>query len=414
MGAQRTKDAPKFSAIIVAAGTGSRMGADLPKQFLPLGTGCNKKPLWRWSVDVMLAAPNLQNLCLVINASYRAEYEKECPSDPRIILAEGGSSRTQSVCNGVEALNSILHPAPITLIHDAARPFLQLDQVQKALRTMKEDQAVMTFALPITETLRRSEPQTENAADVVDRENLWAIQTPQIFKHDALVKSFDYWETKKNSADFAPTDETQLASATGFKVTFFRGTRDNIKITTADDMTFADKILKTHEQNTPQPDIRVGSGFDVHRFDIDRSVDEGAMLCGIHIPNTHPLKGHSDADVALHALVDAMLGAISAGDIGDHFPPTNPKWKGANSDIFVQEALRLIDEKNGQILNIDLTLICETPKISPYKNAMRRRLSEMCNITEDRINVKATTTEGLGFTGRKEGIAASAQISLAL
>ncbi len=285
----------------------------------------------------------------------------------------------------------------IILIHDAARPCLESEDIKKLLAALQTSRAA-TLATPVSTTLRRSEGEKE-AADIIPRDDLWAIQTPQAFRYGDLLTAH-----RKADPEKKYTDDTQLVSALGIAVKLIEGRETNIKITRPEDFELAEKFLDR------QPLFLTGMGFDVHAFSKDRPGP--ARLCGIDVPSAQALEGHSDADVALHALTDAILGAIGEGDIGRHFPPSNDEFKNMDSAVFLEHALDLMRRAAGALVNLDLTLICEAPKIAPYAKAMRARLAEISGLPSARVNIKATTTEKLGFTGRGEGIAAQAVVSV--
>lgn len=288
------------------------------------------------------------------------------------------------------------HPDPqeIILIHDAARPLVSRAEIEAVARAAAETGAA-TLAVPVADTLRR-----ENG-DTVDRTGLWAVQTPQAFRFGLLKAAHEQF---RNDDSF--TDDASLVEAAGHSVTLVPGNRRNFKITTQDDLDLARTIM------SDQMETRTGSGFDVHAF--DPAKPGPVMLGGVAIPHPRGLAGHSDADVGLHALTDALLSTIAAGDIGTHFPPSDPQWKGADSTVFLAHAIKLLHEKNAVITLLDLTFLCEEPRIGPYREAMQRVISRVSGVSEDRISIKATTTEKLGFTGRGEGIAAQALATVQL
>lgn len=388
---KETQAIPRFAAIVVAAGKGERLDHKTPKQFLKLGG----RPLWRWSVDTLLDISKLQVLYLVINPSLKQDYERDMPDDPRINLVSGGQTRFESVKNAVGKLD--VNSPLVTLIHDSARPFAKKVEIEKSLRLLSSYSG-LTFSTKVLDTLRIDDNKL--AGETINRDKLRAIQTPQIFKTILLKDAIDDYKGTAN-----PTDETQVFSSAGHDVVFFDSDRQNFKITTQEDLDLARSIIST------TADIRVGQGFDAHRFDKD-SVKGGVRLCGVHVPKSAPLKGHSDADVGLHALVDAILGALGQGDIGDHFPPSDPQWKDVASSVFVEKAVNLLRKESATLQNIDLTLICEHPKIGPYKDKMKERIAKLCRIDDSLVNIKATTTENMGFTGREEGIAAMASVTI--
>jgi len=278
----------------------------------------------------------------------------------------------------------------VVLVHDAARIFASRDEIQAVIHAAAKNKAA-TLAMPIADTLKYKN------ADYVDRTDLWAIQTPQGFHYNIL-------KTAHENATMTGTDDTSLVNAIGYPPALVEGSRRNFKITTEDD------LMQARQQILSQNETRTGQGFDVHAF--DTSSKGPLTLCGIDIAHTHKLKGHSDADVALHTITDALLGALGAGDIGIHFPPTDPQWKGYDSAHFLRHAVNMLDQTGGAINNIDLTIICEAPKLMAYRAAMEENLANICQISAARVNVKATTTETLGFTGRGEGIAAQAIVTI--
>lgn len=369
-----------FYALITAGGSGSRLGGTVPKQYLSMGG----KPILRRTIEAFLACSDLRELRVVIDPAHRELYENAVLGLDLPPPVAGGSERNISIFNGIKSFSNLKYE-DIILLHDAARPMIGSFAIHDVVTAVLNHDAA-TLAVPVTDTIKY-----ENGL-YADRKGLWAIQTPQGFRY-GLIKTAH----EQASPDAAPTDDTVLVAAMGHEIAFVPGSRSNIKITTAEDLVIAEKLLGAAE-------TRTGSGFDVHAFTDGNHV----RLCGIDIPHRHALAGHSDADVMLHALTDALLGAIGAGDIGQHFPPSDPQWKGCDSGVFVQEAIRLVAARGGKIVNIDLTLICETPKIGPYRDAMRQRTAKLCGIGAERVNIKATTTERLGFTGRNEGIAAQA------
>jgi 2-C-methyl-D-erythritol 4-phosphate cytidylyltransferase/2-C-methyl-D-erythritol 2,4-cyclodiphosphate synthase len=252
-------------------------------------------------------------------------------------------------------------------------------------------------ALPLADTLKRAGPDGRHIAATLDRAGLWRAQTPQGFRYDAILKAH---EAAAAAGREDLTDDAAVAEWAGIPVELVEGSEANVKLTTAEDMARAGMSVNA----AAVPDVRTGQGFDVHRF----AAGDHVWLCGVHIPHTHALDGHSDADVGLHALTDALLGAIGDGDIGQHFPPTDPRWRGAASHLFLADAARRVRSRGGAISNVDVTILCEAPKIAPHREAMRARIAEILGLDVARVGVKATTTEGLGFTGRREGIAALA------
>jgi 2-C-methyl-D-erythritol 4-phosphate cytidylyltransferase/2-C-methyl-D-erythritol 2,4-cyclodiphosphate synthase len=318
------------------------------------------------------------------------------PASPAI----GGVTRQESVRLGLEALAT---SAPDNvLIHDAARPFADCDVIGRVIDALGVHSGAIA-ALPVTDTLKRASA-FGTIAGTVDRAGLWRAQTPQGFRFTAILDAHRR-AASAGRADF--TDDASLAEWAGIDVALVQGSSRNIKVTHPEDFAMAERLLMT-DLGPLEP--RVGTGFDVHRF----GPGDHVWLGGVRIEHTAGLEGHSDADVALHALTDALLGAIGDGDIGAHFPPSDPKWKGAASRVFVEDARARVVARGGRISNVDVTLLCEAPRIGPHRDAMRDAISRMLEIDVSRVGIKATTTEGLGFTGRREGIAAMASATVLL
>jgi len=370
-----------FSAIVVAAGSGSRAGGD--KQWRAVGG----RPMVRWSVEALLAA-GADSVVVVVapGAEPRAAEALIGLSGWRAVA--GGATRADSVRAGLAALDCA-DKTPV-LIHDAARPFLSAAVIDRLLEAMNEADGALP-ALAVSDSLRRGVEGL--VVGGVERDSLWRAQTPQAFRLKTIRDAYAAW----TDAD-APTDEAAVVERAGGRVRLVKGDARLMKLTYPEDFAMAEALLpKT---------IRIGQGYDVHRWGPGASV----WLCGVEIPHDQTLIGHSDADAGLHALTDAILGAIADGDIGDHFPPSDPKWKGASSDRFLVYAAERVAARGGRIVNVDVTLICEQPKVKPHRQAMRERLAELLNLPLDAVSVKATTTEGLGFTGRSEGLAAQAVV----
>ncbi len=379
-------------ALIVAAGRGARFGSDLPKQYVPLGG----QPLLRHCVDHLSRHPAIAAVRVVIDLGARSHYDTAVAGLPVLDPVAGGASRQESVRLGLESFEA---DAPDTvLIHDGARPFCALDLVDRVLAGLAGRQGAIA-ALPVVDTLKRADDDGVIAA-TLDRAGMWRAQTPQGFRYRAILEAH-----RAASGRDDLTDDAAVAEMAGLDVALVPGAEDNLKVTTPQDLERAEAILARR-----QDDVRVGSGFDVHRF----GPGAGVMLCGVAIPHDRGLAGHSDSDVALHALTDALLGALGDGDIGRHFPPSDPQWRGAASEIFVRDAVARVRQRNGAIAHADITLICEAPKVAPHAEAMRARVAAMLGIEPARVSIKATTTEGLGFTGRGEGIAAQATVTLRL
>ncbi|MCW5747760.1 MAG: bifunctional 2-C-methyl-D-erythritol 4-phosphate cytidylyltransferase/2-C-methyl-D-erythritol 2,4-cyclodiphosphate synthase [Alphaproteobacteria bacterium] len=388
---------PRTVALIVAAGRGHRLGGDLPKQYQALGD----RSVLRYTLEQFLGHPAIEAVQVVIAAADRVLYDAETAGLVVRRAAIGGPTRQRSVLNGLEAL---IEEAPeIVVIHDAVRPLVGTDTISRtieAVATGSGDGAVA--GIPVVDTLKRVDGG--RIAGTVDRAGLWRAQTPQGFRFDKLLAAHRAVAALGDREDTALTDDVAVAERAGLEITMVEGDERNFKITTEEDLQRARRDL------TPRLQTRVGSGFDVHAFGPGTSV----TLCGVEIPHSQALVGHSDADVALHALTDALLGAVAAGDIGVHFPPSDPQWRGAASDRFVHHAVTLVTREGGRIINVDITIICEQPRIGAYREQMRARVASMLGIAPNRVGIKATTTEKLGFTGRGEGIAAQAAAAVEL
>ena len=377
-------------ALIVAAGSGTRFGGEVPKQYLPLAG----RAVLRHSVETFFRHPAIAGVRVVISAEHRALYDSAVAGLPILPPVIGGTSRQDSVRNGLESLAE-LQPDRV-LIHDAARPFLTGEIVDRTLAALNDAPGAVV-AVPVTDTLKRG--QDGRVAGTVDRSALWRAQTPQAFRYPDILAAH------RRAQGAALTDDAAVAEASGLPVLLVMGADDNFKITTADDLRRAQRLVGVAAQ-----EFRTGSGYDVHRF----AAGDGVTICGVRIAHDQSLEGHSDADVGLHALTDAILGTIGAGDLGSHFPPGDPQWRGVDSARFLSHAAGLVAAKGGRIVHVDVTLICERPKIAPHRAAMRARIAAVLGLDEGRVSVKATTTEGLGFTGRREGIAAQAVATVAL
>lgn len=375
------------AALIVAAGRGTRLGGELPKQYLHLAG----QPVLRRTVSAFLTHPRIDLVLVVIGAGQQDLYHQALLGLDLPSPVVGGETRQQSVAAGLAALASSA-PAHV-LIHDAARALVDDALISRVCDALANGPAVLP-ALPVVDSLSRVDGNLVVGAQ--DREHLVRAQTPQGFDLAAIT------EAHGKLTGQAFSDDVAVARAAGMVVQVVPGAEDNFKITVADDLKRAESVLRRKDQTSVE--TRTGSGFDVHRFASNREL----VLCGLSIPHVQGLAGHSDADVALHAITDAVLGAMAAGDIGDHFPPDDDRWKGVSSDIFLRYASSLLRLRAGRIINIDLTIICEAPKIKPYRQAMRENVAAILGIPVHRISVKATTTERLGFTGRSEGIAAQA------
>jgi 2-C-methyl-D-erythritol 4-phosphate cytidylyltransferase/2-C-methyl-D-erythritol 2,4-cyclodiphosphate synthase len=372
----------KAAAIIVAAGSGSRLGGAKPKQFQPI---CGK-PMLLWSVEAMLRCNKIAAIAVVVPAHEQHRVRSMLPHSWSIHVVAGGATRTDSVRAGLDVLDPI-NPDHV-LIHDAARPGLALDVIEELLAALNDADAASP-ALPVADALKRTD-----TLQTVDRDGLVRVQTPQAFRWPAIIRAYA-------SAPASAVDDLALLEGTGAKITLTPGRQALMKVTYPEDFALAEKIIGS-------PALRLGTGFDVHGFEPGDAV----ILCGVRIPHTKKLEGHSDADAAWHALTDAILGALALGDIGDHFPPSDPQWKGTASRLFLQHAVKLANDRGYHIANADITILAERPKISPHREAMRLATAEAMNVSLDTVSVKATTTEKLGFVGREEGIAAQASVLL--
>ncbi|MGB4102112.1 MAG: bifunctional 2-C-methyl-D-erythritol 4-phosphate cytidylyltransferase/2-C-methyl-D-erythritol 2,4-cyclodiphosphate synthase [Alphaproteobacteria bacterium] len=380
----------KNVALIVAAGSGERFGGALPKQYMDLAG----QPILRRSVQAFLNHPDISGVLVVINPAHGDLYEAAVGDLGLSAPARGGSSRQESVLNGLEALAA---QAPDNvLIHDAARPLVDAPTISAVCQSLQTSPGAIA-AKPLVDTLKRG--QGIKITATIDRTNLWQAHTPQAFHYAPILAA----HRAVRGAQL--TDDAAVAEEAGIPVALVPSNPDNMKITNPDDLGRAARLL-----GQPMDDIRTGFGFDVHRLIPGTHTN----LCGIKVPHTQQLEGHSDADVALHAVCDAIFGALADGDIGAHFPPSDPQWKGKDSAHFVHYAVNRVRQRGGVIAHIDVTLMCERPKIGPHRDAMRNRLAEMLEIDLSRIAVKATTTERLGFTGREEGIAAQAVATIRL
>jgi 2-C-methyl-D-erythritol 4-phosphate cytidylyltransferase / 2-C-methyl-D-erythritol 2,4-cyclodiphosphate synthase len=379
-------------ALILSGGSGNRFGAQTPKQYLPLGD----RSVIRHAVDTFMDHPEIDAVRVVRRPQDITLYENAFRGVSILDPVDGGETRQESVLRGLESLAN-LAPTSV-LIHDGARPFPNAELITRALEALNDHHAVIP-ALPVFDTIKQVAPDAKTIEKTLDRQKLWRAQTPQAFDYKSILAAH------RDSAGMELTDDAMVAEHAGIPVAIVDGNEDNIKITTQEDMQQARKMLDLGSIVT-----RVGTGFDVHQF----GPGDHAMLCGIKVPHDHGLEGHSDADAPMHALTDAVLGAIAAGDIGSHFPPSDEKWRGAASSKFLRHAAALVADVNGKIQNVDITIICERPKIGPYRDAMRQKLAEILEIPISAVSVKATTTEQLGFTGRSEGLAAQAMVSIAL
>jgi 2-C-methyl-D-erythritol 4-phosphate cytidylyltransferase/2-C-methyl-D-erythritol 2,4-cyclodiphosphate synthase len=373
-------------ALIVAAGKGERAGGGVPKQFRMVAG----KTIVAHAFDRLATHPRVDGVLVVGDEKpLRAALGARSP----LGIVPGGATRRLSVRAGLDAIEA-LGGADIVLIHDAARPFTPAAVIDRLLGSLEASPGAVP-ALPVADTLARHD---STLGDVIDRDALVRVQTPQAFRFADIMTSHRAW-----NAGHEPTDDAQMVRAAGLEVAIVAGDQMLEKITRSGDFAAAEARLG-------QRSFRTGTGFDVHRL----AEGEELWLGGILIPHAKGLAGHSDADVALHALTDAILGAIAEGDIGTHFPPSDPQWRGAPSSRFLEHAAALVEQRGGRIEHVDVTIICEAPKIGPYRDAMRTRIAGLLRLAPGRISVKATTTERLGFTGRGEGIAAQASATISL
>lgn len=377
---------PKIAVLVMAAGSGSRAGGDQPKQFRRLG---GIPLLTRTEKALREALPDAEIYRVVAPDTQPIYFD-----DGSIV---GGRVRQESVRLGLEALCG--NPPDIVLIHDAARPFVSPGLVTRLLGAL-DDPSIDGVApgLPVIDSLKSCDSGGVVAASV-SRDGLWMVQTPQIFRYAPILAAH------RDAAGLELTDDLSVGERAGLQLRLVQGDEANFKITMPEDFDRAERMLAS-----TLTDIRQAQGFDVHAF----SRGDHLMLCGVRIAHSHGLDGHSDADVGLHAITDALLGCIGAGDIGSHFPPSDSRWQGADSSRFLSHAAELVTNRGGMIAHIDVTLICEAPKIGPHREAMIRRIADILQLDRGRVSVKATTTERLGFTGRREGIAALSSATVRL
>jgi 2-C-methyl-D-erythritol 4-phosphate cytidylyltransferase / 2-C-methyl-D-erythritol 2,4-cyclodiphosphate synthase len=386
--------AGRIAAVIVAAGRGHRAGGDLPKQYRQVAG----EPVIRPTLAVFLAHKQVAAVQPVIHPDDAALFRAATAGLNSLPPVHGGATRQASVRAGLEALGSA---APdIVLIHDAARPFLTGDLITRAITAGAEHGAAVP-AIPVADTVKKIDEQAM-VTETLDRSRLRMVQTPQSFAFGLIVDAHRR-ATAAGLEDFS--DDAALAEWAGHRVNVFAGETANVKLTTEDDFARAEAL-----RMAVLADVRTGNGFDVHAF----ADGDHVMLGGVRIPHSRGLTGHSDADVALHALVDAILGALADGDIGAHFPPSDPQWRGVASERFLAFACERVRARQGMIAHLDVTIVCEAPRMSPHRDAMRARIAGIAGIPVSRVAVKATTSEKLGFTGRGEGIVAMATATVRL
>ncbi|MGH1329523.1 MAG: bifunctional 2-C-methyl-D-erythritol 4-phosphate cytidylyltransferase/2-C-methyl-D-erythritol 2,4-cyclodiphosphate synthase [Paracoccaceae bacterium] len=385
------KAAPKTAAIIVAAGRGTRAGGTLPKQWQSLGA----RPIIAHSLAAFESHPEINHIILVIHADDKNRAQS-LDTSAQIVI--GGADRAASVLAGLEALDAHHEAHSHVLIHDVARPMINHSVISEVITALQSAPGAAP-ALAITDALWTAKAQSREGHEVSgtqSRDGLFRAQTPQGFEFSGILAAH-------RGHPGGAADDVEVARAAGMRITITKGSEQNLKITHPEDFARAEKMLKED-----QMDIRLGNGYDVHRF----GPGDHVILCGVKIAHDQGLVGHSDADVGMHALTDAIYGALADGDIGRHFPPSDPQWKGAASDIFLKHAIQRARARGFALGNADVTLICEEPKITPHAGKMIEVLAQILSVEQERISVKATTSEQLGFTGRKEGIAAIATASL--
>ena len=381
---------PNIAVLIVAAGTGERAGGGMPKQFRPIGG----LPVLRRAVMAFTGRTPAFHDLIAIAPGQRETAEAALAGLDGIAFVEGGATRQESVRRGLEALAA--HAPDYVLIHDAARPFASSKLIDDLIDALAGDADAAIPLCPVADTLKRE--KRDGTWETVPREALFRAQTPQAFRFRTIL------DAHRAHTHTPVTDDMALAELAGIKIVAVPGEDQNFKITKPEDFNLAERLI------AGACETRTGFGFDAHRF----APGDHVWLCGVRIPHDASLAGHSDADAGLHALTDAILGAIGEGDIGQHFPPTDERWRGAPSSLFLEHAAKLVHERGGVIAHCDVTLICERPKIAPHRDAMRARIAEILGIDRARVSVKATTTEGMGFTGRREGLAAQAVATIRL
>lgn len=386
----RERTSTRRVALVVAAGRGHRVGGQIPKQYLSLGG----RPILRHALATLAAHPDVDAVRAVIHPDDRPLYDQAAAGLDLLAPVPGGAERQDSARLGLESLEG-LAPEQV-LIHDGARPFLSMGVIDRVIAALDAHPGAIP-AVAQADTLKRGDGDGL-ICGTVDRAGLWRAQTPQGFRFADILAAH------RAAAGQALTDDAAVLEAAGGRVALVPGSEDNGKVTTADDLRRAERRFQGPGE------VRVGNGFDVHAF----GPGDHVILGGVRIPHTQALMGHSDADVALHALADAIYGALAAGDIGRHFPPSDNRWKGAPSDVFLRHAGALVQALGGRLVHLDLTLMCERPKIGPHRAAIAASIAGILGLDGGRVSVKATTTERLGFTGRQEGMAAQATATVVL
>ncbi len=389
------------AALIVAAGRGARAASESgrPKQYCRIGA----VPMLERTIAPFANHPRIDDLLVVIHPDDSELYaEASRPFAARLRPAvPGGARRQDSVRLGLEALAGAA-PRSV-LIHDAARPFVDAELIARVIDALDAHDGALP-CLPVTDTLKRA--KDGRITGTVERDQLYRAQTPQGFRFAAILAAH---RAASAQTDREFTDDAGVAEWFGLDVALVEGSEGNRKLTTAEDLRMADEMLR-NEDAPRRGAVRVATGYDVHGF----GPGDAVILCGVRIPHSKKLSGHSDADVALHALTDALLGVIAEGDIGVHFPPSDARWRGAPSELFLKHAASLLRERGGTIVHVDVTLICEAPRIGPYREPMREAVAKMLGLDVSQVSIKATTNEGLGFIGRGEGIAAMATATVSL
>jgi 2-C-methyl-D-erythritol 4-phosphate cytidylyltransferase / 2-C-methyl-D-erythritol 2,4-cyclodiphosphate synthase len=386
-----------IAVVIVAGGAGFRAGGELPKQYQLIGG----RPVIWWTLKAFVEHPGVSYVQTVIGAGHETLFAQATAGLDVANPVVGGSTRQESCRNGIVACSGTGFLK--VLIHDAARPFVPADLISHVIAELDRSEGVIP-GLPVVDTVKFAPGGLVERT--VDRQGLWSVQTPQGFDMKA-IRAAHIQAHEHNTQDL--TDDAAVAERFGIKVRVIAGRSENRKLTTAEDIREADQYVMARA-NAERPDVRVGQGIDFHEFE----PGDGVVLCGIKIPHDRKLKGHSDADAAMHALTDAILGAMGEGDIGTHFPPSEAQWKDAPSSIFLRRAVELLGARNGIIANVDITILAEAPRVGPHIGAMKALLSPLLHVAPDRIAIKATTTEQLGAIGRREGLAAFATATVRL
>ncbi|HVV91899.1 MAG TPA: bifunctional 2-C-methyl-D-erythritol 4-phosphate cytidylyltransferase/2-C-methyl-D-erythritol 2,4-cyclodiphosphate synthase [Hyphomicrobiales bacterium] len=390
-----SRERARVAAVVVAAGRGVRAGGGLPKQYRALAG----RPVLAHALGALLAHPAVGRAIAAIHPDDRALYDAAASGvDGLLPPVSGGATRQQSVHAGLEALAA--EPPDLVLIHDAARPFVSASLVDRAIAALDTAPAAVP-ALAVSDTVIAVDAAARRT-DALPRDRLRTVQTPQAFRYADILAAH---RTLAAAGRHDLTDDGAVAAAAGLTVATFPGDPANVKLTTPDDFAAAEARLADR-----LIDVRTGTGFDVHAF----GPGDRVMLGGVAVPHGFGLVGHSDADVVLHALTDALFGALGEGDIGSHFPPSDPQWKGADSEVFLAYAVERVGARGGVIGHLDVTVIGEAPKVGPHREAIRARIAGIARVSPDRVGVKATTTEQLGFAGRREGLAALASATIRL